>query len=81
MLLPSSKEELAHMIKSAQVPPSNDVFGNDHPNRIRVVGSGHSWSKVAVSDVWLEMNCNRYANVQKMFSLKVLCSSLFLLWG
>ena len=59
MLLPTSKEELAHMIKSALVPPSNDVFGIDHPNRIRVVGSGHSWSKVAVSD-GLQLSLERY---------------------
>ena len=49
IILCLAKEELAHMIKSALVPPSNDVFGNDHLN-LRWWGRGTPGPKVAVSD-------------------------------
>ncbi len=59
ILLPTTKEEIVHMVKSALVPTSNDVRAIDRRHKIKVIGSGHSWSRVAVSDD-LQMSLNNY---------------------
>lgn len=49
LLQPTSKEELVWIIKSLAATHRKED-GNGRGRRIRVVGSGHSWSKVAKSD-------------------------------
>ena len=48
LLQPTSKDEIVWIIKSVAATHGKD--GSGHSRRIRVVGSGHSWSKVAKSD-------------------------------
>ena len=51
ILLPTSKEEMIWIIKSVAATHEKDGgSGRGHGRRIKVVGSGHSWSKVAKSD-------------------------------
>ena len=52
LLQPSSMEEMVWIIKSvaATHAAGKDGGGGGGGRRIRVVGSGHSWSKVAKSD-------------------------------
>lgn len=59
VLLPSTKEEIVHMVKSALVPMSDDVRSVGRHRKIKVIGSGHSWSRVAVSDD-LQMSLDNY---------------------
>ncbi len=54
-LLPTSKEEIVHIIQSV-LAAANSSTG---PHRIRVIGSGHSWSRVAISDNLL-LSLERY---------------------
>ena len=48
LLQPTSKEEIVWIIESVAATHGKD--GSGRGRRIRVVGSGHSWSKVAKSD-------------------------------
>ena len=51
ILQPTSKEEMIWIIKSVAATHEKDGgSGSGRGRRIRVVGSGHSWSKVAKSD-------------------------------
>ena len=53
LLQPTSKNEIVWMIKSVASTHGKDGgngSGSGRGRRIRVVGSGHSWSKIAKSD-------------------------------
>ena len=48
LLQPTSKDEIVWIIKSVAATHGKD--GSGRGRRIRMVGSGHSWSKIAKSD-------------------------------
>lgn len=73
LLLPKSKGEIVHMIKSALVPTDDDsshISTVGHPNRMRVIGSGHSWSYVALSE-GLQMSLHNYKVFPSWYCLSV----------
>ena len=56
LLLPRSKEEIAWIVRSVAVTNQKASVDGGRGRRIRVVGSGHSWSKVAKSsDIQLSL--------------------------
>lgn len=53
LLLPRSKDEIAWIVKSVAATwnhKDREGGGSGRGRRIRVIGSGHSWSKLAKSD-------------------------------
>ncbi len=61
-LLPSNREEIVHIIRSA-------LANNSVSHKIRVIGSGHSWSKIAVSDN-LQLSLEKYKVCEGVFFLR-----------
>ena len=63
LLLPRSKEEIVWIIKSVAAThreaKEDSRHGSGRGRRIRVVGSGHSWSSVAKSDD-IQMSLENY---------------------
>ena len=56
LLLPRTKEEIAWVIRSVAATNQKARINGGRGRRIRVIGSGHSWSKVAKStDIQLSL--------------------------
>ena len=50
VFLPRSKDEIAWIVKSVAEAQRVSKRGGGRSRRIRVIGSGHSWSSIAKSD-------------------------------
>ena len=56
LILPRTKEEIAWVIRSVAATNQKARINGGRGRRIRVIGSGHSWSKVAKStDIQLSL--------------------------